>query len=108
MGLAEEFFNVFDINFNSSGKDKLVFKSSFIIIKYQPAVQGGLPTYDSRFCSTKTYEGYLLNEFIKSSSISDIRKRIISNGATGTSWIFNRFQFLSISVNRTKNQLILR
>ena len=108
MGLAEEFLNVFDINFNSSGKGKLVFKSSFITIYYQPAVEGGLPIYDSRFWSTKTYEGYFFNEFIKASLISAIRKRIIINGATGNSWRFSRFQFLSISVNTTKNQLILR
>ena len=108
MGLAEEFANVFDVNFNSSGKDRLFFKCSFIIINYQPAVEGGLPIYDSRFWSTKTFEGFFFNEFIKTSMIIDIRKIITINGATGSNWRFNRFQSLSISVNTTKDQLILR
>ena len=108
MGLAEEFVNVFDKNFNSFGDKKLVLTCSFIIVNYQSPVEDGLPIYDSRFWSTKTYEGFYFNDFIKTSLIYDIRKRIIINGATGSSSKFNRFQSLSISVNATENQGILR
>ena len=94
MGLAKEFINVFDVKFNSSGDKKLVFKCSFIIINYQPPVEGGLPIYERRFWSTKTYEGFYFNDFIKTSPIHDTLKRIIINGATSSSWRFNRFQYL--------------
>ena len=79
-----------------------------MIINYQPPVEGGLPIYDSRFWSAKTYEGFYLNDFTKTSLIHDISKRIIINGATGSSWRFNRFQSLSISINTTEDQSILR
>ena len=108
MGLVEDFVHVFDRKFNSSGGKKLIFKFSFIIVNYQPAVQGGLPIYDSRFWLTKTYEGFYFNDFIKTSLIYDVRKRIRINGMTGSSWRFNRFQSLSLSINTKKNQAILR
>ena len=101
--LPVEFLNVFDMKFNSSGDEKFIFKCSFIVINYQPpGVDIGAAIYDSRFWSTKTYEVFF-NEFIKTSLISDIHKRIIINGATGNSWRFNRFQLISISINSTKN-----
>ena len=102
MGLVEDFINAFDKNFNSSSDQKLILRCSFIIVNYQPAVQGGLPIYDSR------YDGFYFNDFIKTSLIYDVRKRIIINGMPGSSWRFNRFQPLSISVNTKKNQTVLR
>ena len=104
-----EFLNVFDTKFNTSGDEKFIFKCPFILINYQlPAVDIGAGVYDSRFWSTKTYDGLFINELIKTSLISDIHKRIIINGTTSSSWRFNRFQLHSISINSTKNQSILR
>ena len=50
------------------------------------------------FGQQKLMKGFFFNEFIKISLIFDIHKRIIINGATGSSWRFNRFQLLSISM----------
>ena len=109
MGLPEEFINVFHTKFYSNGEKNLIFKCSFIIVNYQSAaVEGGLPIYDSRFWSTKTYEGFHFNDFVKTSLISDICKRAIVNGATGSSWQFNRFQLRSISINTKEDLAILR
>ena len=109
MGLPEEFVNVFDINLNSGSTKHLIFKCSFVIINYQPpAFDGGVPIYDSRFWSTKTFEGFHFNEFVKFSLFQDIHKRIIINGQTGNSWGFSRFQSISISVNASENQSVLR
>ena len=47
MGLAEEFVNVFGRKFHTVGDKLLIFKCSFVILNYQPAVEGGLPICDS-------------------------------------------------------------
>ena len=51
----EEFVNAFDIKFIGNGDKNLIFKCLFVIINYQsPAIEGGVPIYDSRFWSTRT------------------------------------------------------
>ena len=108
MGLPEVFINVLDTKFYSNGEKNLIYKCLFIIANYQSAaVEGGLPISDCRFWSTKTYEGFYFNDFVKTSLISDIRKRVIVNGVTGSSWQFNRFQLLSISINTKEDLAIL-
>ena len=108
MGLPEEFLNAFDIKFNSNGEKNLIFRCSFVIINYQPpAFDCGVPIYDSRFWSTKIFEGFYFNEFVKFPLIQKIRKRITIDGETGSSWRFSRFQSISISVNMEENQYIL-
>ena len=109
MRLPEEFLNVFNLKFNTDSKGNLIFKYSFVIINYQPpAFDGGAPIYDSKFWSTKTFESFYFNDFVKLSLIQDIRKKVIINGKTGSSWRFNRFQSILISVNTIKNQSILK
>ena len=59
--LPIEFLNDFDTKYNSSGDEKFIFKCTFLIINYQPpAVDIGAAIYDSRFWSTKIYEGFFL------------------------------------------------
>ena len=70
MGLPEVFINVFDTKFHSNGEKNLIYKCLFIIASYQSAaVNGGLPISDCRFWSTKTYEGFYFNDFVKTSLI---------------------------------------
>ena len=40
--------------------------------------------------------------------LSDVQKRIINSGLTGSSWRFKRFDRLSISVNTVDDQRILK
>ena len=105
------FFDLIDVNFLTDGKKHLIVKSSFSIQNYQPHLENmnnvrGL--YDDRLWSTPAYEDYFFNDFIKSSLKNDIKKRIIINGITGSSWRFNRFQFVSVTFNTKTNQKILR
>ena len=109
--LLEDFFEVVNINFRTDGRKELIVKSSFSILNYQPPPEDmknvrGL--YDERLWSTPTYNGNFFNDFIKFSLKNDIKKKITLNGRTGSSWRFNRFQFVSVTFNTKNNQKILR
>ena len=54
---------------------------------------------DTRVWVTNVYTGVHFNGFLKSGIARDIKKRIISNGMTGSSWRFKRFDRLCISVS---------
>ena len=59
----------------------------------------------NRVWLTNTYTVCYLNNYVKNSIKSEIVKRIIVNGVTGSSWYFERFQRLTIiatSVNDYK------
>ena len=64
--------------------------------------------YDLRVWSTPVYFGHFFNDFIKTSLKNDIKKKIILNGQTGSSWRFDRFQSVSVIFNNNDNQKILR
>ena len=49
-----------------------------------------------------------LLDFIKSSLKYDIKKKIIVNATTGSSWRFNRFDFVSVTFNTDQKQKISR
>ena len=105
----EEFLNAFDIKFIGNGDKNLIFKCLFVIINYQsPAIEGGVPIYDSRFWSTRTYEGFYFNEYIKYSLAQDVCTRIVVNAQAGSSWRFYRFQSISVIINMGEHQQILR
>ena len=109
--LLEDFFNVVDLNFVTDGRRELVIKSTFNIRNYQPPPEDlnnvrGL--FDQRVWSTPVYFGNFFDDFIKTSLKSDIKKRIISNGRTGSSWRFDRFESVSVIFNIQNNQKILR
>ena len=109
--LLEEFFEVVNINFVTDRKKKLIVKSSFSIQNYQPPpedLNNVRVLHDQRVWSTHTYFGNFFNYFIKSSLKNHIKKRIILDGRTGSSWRFNRFQFVSVIFNTKTNQKILR
>ena len=108
--LPEEFFNVFNIKFKTDGKKEFIFKSTFDIVNFQPTPEllpGGVAIYDKRIWSTSTYFFFFwgggFNDFIKYLLISDIRKRIIINQETGSSWQFNRYDFVSMTINTVEN-----
>ena len=48
---------------------------------------------------TNFYEGVCSSDFIRSNLVEDIKKRIIMNGMTGSSWRFKRFDRVYITVN---------
>ena len=52
-----------------------------------------------RVLITNIYEGVYSSDFIRSNLVEDIKKRIIMNGMTGSSWRFKRFDRVYITVN---------
>ena len=100
-----------DIKFVTDGKKEFVIKSSFAIQNYQPPpedINNVLGSYDKRIWSTQTYFGRFFNEYIRASLTNDIKKRIIVNARAGSSWRFNRYDSISVTVNTVLNQQILR
>ena len=60
---------------------------------------------NTRVWLTNTYTVKYFNEYVRGSIKSDIVKRIIINGQTGSSWYFKRFNRLTVistSVNEAK------
>ena len=109
--LPEDFFNVVDIEFNTDGEKELIFKSTFTIVNYQPPPEdlpGSVGIFDKRLWSTQTYFGNFFNDFIRFSLINDIKKRIIVNQETGSSWQFNTYDYISVTLNTVENQKIVR
>ena len=51
-----------------------------------------------RYWSTNVYKGVYFNDFIISEIRNDILKRVINNNLSGSSWHFNRFQYLNLKV----------
>ena len=109
VSFPEEFLNAFDVKLIGNGDKNLFFKCSFVIANYQPpAIEGGVPIYDSRFWSPKTYEGFYFNEYIKYSLAQGVFKRIIVNAQASSSWRFYIFQSISVIINTDEDQQILR
>ena len=109
--LIENFFSTIDLRFDADGAQEYIIKCSFCIRNYQPLpedVNNAVGLYDKRFWSTETYNGKFFNEYIKISLTYDIKKRIITNVRTGSSWRFNRFEYISTTFNTIENQKVSR
>ena len=82
------------------------FKADFSIENKQNAVIGSSYTTDIktlRYWSTDVYQGVYFNNYIASGIRSDILKRVINVGLSGSSWYFNRFSHLNLKVLRRHN-----
>ena len=109
--LTENFFSVIDIRFDTDGAQEFIIKTSFCIRDYQPSpedINNAAGLYDKRFWSTETYNDRFFDNYIRTSLTYDIKKRIISNAKTGSSWRFNRFESISVTFNTVKNQRLVR
>ena len=83
-------------------------KASFIIENYQPSIsEDHPPRYNTRYWSTDVYPANFLNSFVYYNLRQDISKRVISNGLSGSSWMFSKFLSLIVSVYKNTNKLVL-
>ena len=57
----------------------------------------------TRVWLTNTYTARHFNDYVRSSSKSEIVKRIIVNGLTGSCWYFKRFNRLTIIASSVKD-----
>ena len=85
---VSEFLTVFENNcVLRLNVKKVRFKCSFMLINRQPPPYAGMVELTaSRIWLTNVYKGVYFNDFIKANQANVIKKRIIVNGLTGSSW----------------------
>ena len=103
--VISDFLNNVKAKFQTEN-DYFIIKGSCVIENIQrSALDNILPITDTRYWSTETYTVNYFNQFIYYNLAEDYSKRVINNGLTGSSWVFNRFINLSLTV--LKNQQLL-
>ena len=86
--------------------DHVIIKGSCVIENIQHSILDNIsPITDTRYWSTETYTVNYFNQFVYYNLAEDYSKRVINNGLTGSSWVFNRFINLSLTV--LKNQKLI-
>ena len=79
--------------------EQVIIKGSCVIENIQHSMLDEvLPITDTRYWSTETYTVYYFNQFVYYNLAQDFSKRVINNGLTGSSWVFNRFINLTLNV----------
>ena len=82
---------------------KVQIKCTFSMPNYQPQPEEGFVKVTGiRICSTDGYTCGFFYDFVKQIVERDIRRRIIMNGQTGSSWRFKRFNHFKIHVPSDK------
>ena len=94
----ENFLNMFLLKFVPKlNLDKVKIKVTVFILSFQPSEQNGLVEItDSRIWSTDIYECVYFNDFVRENIERDIKRRIIINSQTSSSWCFKRFNHIKI------------
>ena len=71
----------------------------------QPPTNYTVAIVNSRYWSTDVYRTTYFNDHVFSSLSNDIRKRVIVNGLSGSSWRFSKFLYLNLKVLRGDSTL---
>ena len=80
----------------NSSVDFLI-RCGFSLQNIQPSPEGfGTPLRSSRYWSTDPLQSRSFNDFILFNIRDSILKKVISNGLTGSSWRFERFNYINI------------
>ena len=87
-------------------KKKYRFQGYFELVNPQPTLDNQSFLTENRNWLTNAYKSICFNEFVRSEIPNDIKKRIIFNGLTGSSWYFKRFERLNVTVVSVKEKLI--
>ena len=101
----ETFLNLAALKFFQQVKiaKKVIIKATISILNFQPPEQNGfLEITDSRIWSTDIYDCVYFNSFARENIERYIKRRIIINGQTGSSWRFKHFNHITIHVSRDK------
>ena len=87
---------------------KYKFQGYFELVNQQPTLDNQSFLTENRNWVTNVYKSIYFNEFVRSEISNDIKKRIISNGLTGSSWYFKRFECLNITVISVKEEKLFK
>ena len=112
-GDSYDFFNsqsvITDFLNNVRSKIKIdntaVLKVSFVIENIQKAADDSVLLKDTRYWSTEVYTFNYFNQFVYYNLAEDYAKRVILNGLSGSSWTFNRF--INLNLTLIKNSTVL-
>ena len=86
--------------------DHVIVKGSCVIENIQHSILDDIPPLkDTRYWSTEVYTVNYFNQFVYYNLAEDFSKRVINNGLTGSSWVFNRFINLSLTVLKNRQLL---
>ena len=98
------FINLFKLRFLPSGKVQI--KCTFAIVSFKPTPADGLAELTHiRVWSVNIYSCVYFNEYVKENIQKDIKRRVINNSETGSSWRFKRFNHLNMYVHTNKFSL---
>ena len=103
--VINEFLTNVKLHFKAQGPVQI--KASFVVENYQPPVDEHSPIYNNRYWTTDVYPASYFNSFVYYNLRQDISKRVISNGLSGSSWMFSKFLNLSVSVYKNVNKLLI-
>ena len=87
---------------------KYKFQGYFELVNQQLTLDNQSFLTENRNWVTNVYKSIYFNEFVRSEISNDIKKRIISNGLTGSSWYFKRFERLNITVISVKEEKLFK
>lgn len=86
----------------------VIIKGSFVLENIQPSESGNfIALTDSRYWSADVYKATYFNDFVFYSIQNDYLKRVINNGLSGSSWVFNRFIVLDLTVLKNQEDILL-
>ena len=103
--VVDEFlFNVKN-RFKSVGEDVSI-KCGFSVENIQPApTPYTVAMVNSRYWSTDVYKTTYFNDYVMSNLSNDIKKGVIANCLSGSSWRFSKLLYLNLKVLRSSSQL---
>ena len=92
------FFNNVNHTFKPSKNIKYKFQVYFELVNQQRISDNQNFLTDNRSWLTNVFRFNYFNEFVRAELKNEIKKRIIQNGLTGSSWYFRRFDILNVVV----------
>ena len=96
--MVDEFLGVVYRTFKPLKNINYKFQAYFEIVNQQRKSDNQNFLTDNRSCVNNVYRFKYFNEFLRAELKNEITKRIISNGLTGSSWYFRRFERLNVIV----------
>ena len=104
--VVSDFLNNVKAKFQTEG-EQVIIKGSCVIENIQHSILDDiLPITDTRYWSTEVYTVNYFNQFVYYNLAQDYSKRVINNGLTGSSWVFNRFINLNLTVLKNQKTII--
>ena len=104
-GVVDDFLNDVRSKFRPSGS--VLIKCGFIIENVQPEVFDNLrPILNAQYWSTEAYRAMNFNDYLFYNLKQNILSKVISNGMSGSSWRFNRFVLINLSVLKLNKEIV--